>query len=92
MAVARERSERALPDPGPAARLRRVLIHRRRCGAPWSDAMFDDAVVRLTARLYEDDRDAWRAILRGQRSAWRAAYERLPGPPILTLVSLIVND
>ena len=59
-------------------RLRRVLIMRRRCGLAWSDAEFERIVARLTATLIEDERDAWRWILREQREAWRSAYERQP--------------
>lgn len=88
MAVARARSERALPSAGVAVRLRRVLAMRRRCGLPWSDAAYDEIVIRLTEPLSEQERETWRLILHQQRESWRSAYEHQPAM-IMRLADLL---
>ena len=69
MAVARARSEQALPNAGPAESLRRVLTMRRRIGLGWSDAAYNEIVARRPAPLADHDREDWLYVFRQTASS-----------------------
>jgi hypothetical protein len=71
---------RRAPDPAPAALLCELLADSRRCGLTFEEAFAEDCTYAVEGLRRRAVREDWLEAFSGVEPAWRAAYERLPGP------------